>query len=228
MQEDLYNYHSRVFGFPAPGQLFRTDKEPNNDAAYEETLQVQDDHLGYYPDGAKRTLTDDQIAMFRHSEIYSILRARQVRKENLEAERGDESETIASQTEEAVNATALSDLDGEVRSDGQVDEVLTMGPRNIPQYVDVTHVERKRKRGNTDTGYVHGRKQASRSTRGYVRELDSAAAEAHTLDYGDEPSVAEGPNKTEYVATQVAEKDCESQARLAEGRKIWWPIIGAT
>jgi hypothetical protein len=33
-----------------------------------------DDGLGYYEDGVKRTLTDEQIAMFRHSELEAICR----------------------------------------------------------------------------------------------------------------------------------------------------------
>jgi hypothetical protein len=36
---------------------------------------ADDDGLGYYPDGAKRTLTDEQIAMFRHSELHALERA---------------------------------------------------------------------------------------------------------------------------------------------------------
>jgi hypothetical protein len=38
--------------------------------------------LGYYADGTKRTLTDEQIAMFRHSEIHAMLRKRRLQKEN--------------------------------------------------------------------------------------------------------------------------------------------------
>ena len=48
----------------------------------EEYYNDADDGLGYYPDGTKRTLTDEQIAMFRHSEIQSILRKRRLQKEN--------------------------------------------------------------------------------------------------------------------------------------------------
>ncbi|KLJ07701.1 hypothetical protein EMPG_16825 [Blastomyces silverae] len=33
-----------------------------------------DDDLGYYPDGTKRTLTDQQIEIFRHSEIQKLQR----------------------------------------------------------------------------------------------------------------------------------------------------------
>lgn len=37
----------------------------------------EDDGLGYYSDGVKRTLTDEQIAMFRHSELQALDRARE-------------------------------------------------------------------------------------------------------------------------------------------------------
>lgn len=51
--------------------------------------EEEDDGLGFYPDGTKRTLTDAQIAMFRHSEIQAALRARRVKAER-DAERGSE------------------------------------------------------------------------------------------------------------------------------------------
>ncbi|KAI0006509.1 hypothetical protein F4779DRAFT_620524 [Xylariaceae sp. FL0662B] len=43
------------------------------DEYYEE--EEEDDGLGYYSDGVKRTLTDEQIAIFRHSEIEALRRA---------------------------------------------------------------------------------------------------------------------------------------------------------
>lgn len=39
----------------------------------------EEDDLGYYHDGVKRTLTDDQIAMFRHSELETIKREQERR-----------------------------------------------------------------------------------------------------------------------------------------------------
>lgn len=45
-------------------------EEENTEDAEEE------DGLGYYEDGVKRTLTDAQIAIFRHSEIQTLLRER--------------------------------------------------------------------------------------------------------------------------------------------------------
>ncbi|KAK4155521.1 hypothetical protein C8A00DRAFT_13455 [Chaetomidium leptoderma] len=48
-----------------------------NAADEEEHYEEEDDGLGYYPDGVKRTLTDEQIAIFRHSELESLRRARE-------------------------------------------------------------------------------------------------------------------------------------------------------
>ncbi|TEA15138.1 hypothetical protein C8034_v002582 [Colletotrichum sidae] len=60
--------------------------------------EEDDDGLGYYPDGVKRTLTDEQIAMFRHSEIEALKKEQEKAAErqasgsqNLEA--GEASET---------------------------------------------------------------------------------------------------------------------------------------
>ena len=231
-QEDLSDFHARVFGFPAPKSIFCSEQDPDDGATYEEIFQPGNDSLGYYPDGAKRTLTDDQIAMFRHSEIYSILRERQVRKENLEAEEGEQLEDIPAQPEEeAVKATTLSD-EGEVQSDGKVKEASATLPEHNSQYEQASPVRNKRKREDTDSNYVHGKKHASRSARGFVRELDSATADNCVLDYGEEPSIApstaEESKQNVLRALQPAEQDRESQARPTEGRKIWWPIIEAT
>ena len=230
-QEDLSNFHARVFGSPAPKSIFCSEQEPDGDATHEDNLQPENDVLGYYPDGVKRTLTDDQIAMFRHSEIYSILRERQVRKENLDAEGGEQSEDMPFQPEEAVKATTISD-EGEVQSDGEVKEAPATLPEHNPQHGQAPSVRNKRKREDTDTIYVHGRKHASRSARGFVRELDSATAKDCVLDYGEEPSTApstaEESKKNDLVALKPAEQDRESQARPTEGRKIWWPNIEAT
>jgi len=48
-------------------------------------LPVQDSpSLGYYSDGTRRTLTDEQIKMFRHSEIQRLLSERRTIKEKEE------------------------------------------------------------------------------------------------------------------------------------------------
>ncbi|KAK5146580.1 hypothetical protein LTR04_001013, partial [Oleoguttula sp. CCFEE 6159] len=53
-----------------------------------------DDDLGYYPDGVKRTLTDEQIAIFRHSEIQAILKVRRHLREAEEDGQENEGKSI--------------------------------------------------------------------------------------------------------------------------------------
>lgn len=68
---------------------------PKNQADNEEAIDgyedpdLLDQDLGYYPDGVKRTLTDAQIAIFRHTEIQEMLKAK---RKQLEAEALEQSE----------------------------------------------------------------------------------------------------------------------------------------
>ncbi|CAE7002207.1 hypothetical protein P3342_001557 [Pyrenophora teres f. teres] len=79
--DDLRAFHAKHFPHaPAPEHILY-GVEPEAQVA-EEYYDEADDGLGYYPDGTKRTLTDEQIAMFRHSEIQAILRKRRLRKED--------------------------------------------------------------------------------------------------------------------------------------------------
>lgn len=59
----------------------------------EEELYYEEEDLGYYKDGAKRTLTDEQIEIFRHSEIHALLRERERLREEGAEERSDFEET---------------------------------------------------------------------------------------------------------------------------------------
>lgn len=49
-------------------------KEDGELLGEEELLEDEELDLGYYPDGVKRTLTDEQVAMFRYSEEQAIIR----------------------------------------------------------------------------------------------------------------------------------------------------------
>ncbi|KAK2745007.1 hypothetical protein FQN55_006364 [Onygenales sp. PD_40] len=59
---------------------------------------IDDDELGYYPDGVKRTLTDQQIEIFRHSEIQTLQREKRL-KEMAEREQ-EEEESMRHQMED--------------------------------------------------------------------------------------------------------------------------------
>lgn len=83
---DLFSFHDTHFGEaallafardfldPDQAQSVTADEHGYYDYDYEDE---EDDGLGYYPDGVKRTLTDEQIAMFRHSELQALQRAQE-------------------------------------------------------------------------------------------------------------------------------------------------------
>ncbi|QKX54188.1 uncharacterized protein TRUGW13939_01272 [Talaromyces rugulosus] len=57
-----------------------------------EYTEEEEEDLGYYEDGVKRTLSDEQVKIFRHSEIHSLLRERQRLREEQEEEEEEEEE----------------------------------------------------------------------------------------------------------------------------------------
>ncbi|TAQ83618.1 hypothetical protein B7494_g8063 [Chlorociboria aeruginascens] len=96
-----------------PSQLTRC---PVDDQYGEE--DIGEDDLGYYNDGVKRTLTDEQIAIFRHSEIEALLR-----------ERRRSEETQEGATKESFK-TGPGDAGSE---DGEVAEEIIVAPAKVAQ-----------------------------------------------------------------------------------------------
>ncbi|KAI1451976.1 hypothetical protein F4805DRAFT_463262 [Annulohypoxylon moriforme] len=81
-QAEIESFHDAHFSNSAielfDFEFFRPEDAQNEDEYYEGYEEYyeeeEDDGLGYYPDGVKRTLTDEQIAIFRHSELESLRR----------------------------------------------------------------------------------------------------------------------------------------------------------
>ena len=238
-QDDLNSFHARVFGFAAPSTFqIPTEARSYNYQAVDRDEDHNEDGLGYYPDGTKRTLTDDQIAMFRHSEIYAILRKRQIRKENREVDEGGNelADGQHQEIDQAIEATVSPNEEGEVRSSCYVaaeNLVPDVDPQSNAAGVPLKN---KRKRADEYAGDENGRARTSRSTRRVVRELDWAMAEDQVLDYDDEPSNAVQDDFFHPQALQsgtlsnTAETTPEARSAavrpLTEGRKFWWPAIG--
>ncbi|KAH9220575.1 hypothetical protein DL95DRAFT_34774 [Leptodontidium sp. 2 PMI_412] len=91
-QDDLSSFHARHFSTSCANHFSEQFLGPIEEEYYEEEV---DDGLGYYEDGVKRTLTDEQIAIFRHSEIEALLRERRHAAEEKEhQERYETKETV--------------------------------------------------------------------------------------------------------------------------------------
>ncbi len=171
----------------------------------EENLLENDDGLGHYPDGVKRTLTDEQIAMFRHSEIYAIVRQRQLRRENQDAMPEDEAADCVSEGRSVIEPEQqpMVSLDGALDSckailslaptgeelinseDGEEEYVMFLNAEKVEMRTDAA--QKKRKRNGTDPA---GKRNRARTHRRLVRELDEVMVDDRPLDYGEVPAVS--------------------------------------
>ncbi|PQE20152.1 cut8 proteasome-binding domain-containing protein [Rutstroemia sp. NJR-2017a BBW] len=79
-ENDLLNFYTAHFSHDPSAHFAANFLGP---VEHEDVDPVEeDDGLGYYSDGVKRTLTDEQIAIFRHSEIQALLRKRKRAEES--------------------------------------------------------------------------------------------------------------------------------------------------
>ncbi|PKX91023.1 DUF3807 domain-containing protein [Aspergillus novofumigatus IBT 16806] len=161
--EDLQAFQAKHF--PSSQQVTSLDY------SYRETVDedIDDDGLGYYADGVKRTLTDEQIRIFRHSEIHSLLRQKQLREEEL--------------AEEARELTPVKGVAGDV-AEGQEDT-----PSGIPD-----GQQEKMPEAKEGTGLEPNEAQDSSKR----KRLDEAGSR-ESLDYDDNATVqreahGRGPN----------------------------------
>lgn len=108
-QDDLRAFHLKHFPQAAEPETFLHGVHA--DAAEEDYYDEEED-LGFYDDGVKRTLTDGTIALFRNTEIQEILRQRDSKLQDREqGEHMDENPTATLQSSQAAtNKPASSDL----------------------------------------------------------------------------------------------------------------------
>ncbi|KAK3394386.1 hypothetical protein B0H63DRAFT_517519 [Podospora didyma] len=129
--------------------------------------EEEDDGLGYYEDGVKRTLTDEQIAIFRHSELEALRRAR--------VSSAPSPSPLSAAAPVAAHAAEAKEgaEDGEL-SEGEI------SPGTAPPAATIPKKQKKRKtRGRNKTGGeppIDLRK----------RTWDIVDEGLATLDYGDE------------------------------------------
>lgn len=198
--------------FPCSGESYAIHEE------YVDYDDDDDDHLGYYLDGVKRTLTDDQIAMFRHSEIYTLIRQRQVRKENEEAEFGVEAALAIESKVTSTHEPKNSIFD---EGDSEDEE----------EYLRFLESEKKKAEANNERNKRRKTKLGAHTHRRIARELDIVAVDKQMLDYDEGPSKPTEAAKTDSQrhGDGMGEEDhataYQARDRRPEGRKIWWPCI---
>ncbi|ESZ98138.1 hypothetical protein SBOR_1517 [Sclerotinia borealis F-4128] len=107
-QFDLLAFQSAHFGDTSTEHFALQFLGPVQDT-YE---AIDDDGLGYYSDGVKRTLTDEQIAIFRHSEIQTILRKRRHAEESNQSD--DERATSEIPKTDHLEQVKAEEEDGEI------------------------------------------------------------------------------------------------------------------
>jgi len=217
MQIDLRLFHNKHFASWSAGASNR-----HHDAAHVDLEENQgDDGLGYYPDGVKRTLTDDQIAMFRHSEIQTLLRERRRRRENSEDETSHDASKESIQPVGDTRSPATADDTDRQRS-ASTSGSQGVGKRKWQRFID-----------SSETNPEH------LTHRRIARELDEQKASSIDLAYGDDedstyPTATEKRSKIVSSAQRRREQvtydepaPVQSASGSSNNPKFMWPTLGA-
>jgi hypothetical protein len=174
----MLSFHSRHFPHAT---------EPNCETV--DNIPVEeDDCLGTYEDGAERTLTDEQIAMFRHSELQEMIKQHRIEMENADdggAEMPQQHTESSLKTDAPPKSTVPS---ANTRSENMPD------PRSKDfQVPNKSSVNKKRKRGKqVKQPFYKPTKQDKeqfthdgdeRTFRRICREADELKTDEFELDY---------------------------------------------
>ncbi|KAK2625574.1 hypothetical protein QTJ16_004886 [Diplocarpon rosae] len=138
-QEELLSFHAAHFSRGPVSHFSEQFLGPVGE--YTEGDSFDDDDLGYYGDGVKRTLTDEQIAIFRHSEIETLLRQRRYV--------GEENEHMTNFKAEDTGSKANRKLQNPRGNDSEEGELADEGLANtstMPVSQTKQHMSRKEKK----------------------------------------------------------------------------------
>lgn len=188
MQEDLAAFHQSHFKKPINREKLNTafnSAQLGTGVDYASHENLEQD-LGYYEDGTKRTLTDDQIAMFRHSEIQRLLLERRLRSERQHSNDADnsldgDSNALASGEDHSnERTTSLTPIHGNTDAIEETSGSLTKFIQpNERMTTNIQANSKKEVSENKELGFdVQGRAAAATSVR-------SDESERHLLVYDD-------------------------------------------
>ncbi|KAK3719118.1 hypothetical protein LTR37_004682 [Vermiconidia calcicola] len=196
-ENDLLAFQLTHFGDDTKPEIWVVD--PETAVNYEPDMeQEEDDELGYYEDGVKRTLTDGQIAMFRHSEIEQLTReGKLVREEDTAMGGAEEDSEITSSVSEASSIEEeLADLakaaplappplrskERQLSKSSRSDTPVSTETKQKQRKQDIPYGERHKRKWEDyidEEDPVHG----SLTHRRVAREMDEQYEESVDLDY---------------------------------------------
>lgn len=156
-----------------------------------------EEQLGFYEDGTERTLTDEQIAMFRHSEIQRLIRRHQIGLENADddnamaddSERERKRKRIESPVTKSNNAVILLDSLNHVK-ETTCRKTVTYAVNDSQSSLKKSAGKKKRKRSRPEIykpekqdkkKFMH--KEEDRTFRRICREADDLKNSEVELDY---------------------------------------------
>ena len=226
-QEDLLTFHARIYGrtFQAQDPVVGSSSTSSN-LLGDRTGNTEDD-LGYYTDGVKRTLTDDQIAIFRHSEVQSLLREQRHSKEGKKSDFKDV--PLNKELENGISGVHKveddQDMGAECNAEDEDDE------EEYARFLEAERKEmkliasRQKRQGPNDQRPKSGKA----STRRIVREMDAMTSKVNALEYSDEPDSQ--AKSSDAVGTRhcymkpIGRSSSGRSNGSVSGRKIWWPVL---
>ncbi|PVH83425.1 hypothetical protein DL98DRAFT_558899 [Cadophora sp. DSE1049] len=188
-QDDLSSFHAAHFSTSSVDHFSEYFLGPVEEEYYEE--EDIDDGLGYYEDGVKRTLTDEQIAIFRHSEIETLLRERRHAAEEKEHQKTyDAEEAVSDEVVVESKCSVPDDVeDGELEEESPASSVST--PTASKPQTHLTKKEKKIQRAKQLGFFKQNVKPDLRK-----RTWDKVDAGLGSLDYDeDEGATKRAPTK---------------------------------
>ncbi|KAI1862837.1 uncharacterized protein JN550_009984 [Neoarthrinium moseri] len=212
-QTEIEAFHAEHFSGSAT-QLFTTDfLNPSSSQAhdefyegYYEEYEEEDDGLGYYPDGVKRTLTDEQIAIFRHSELEALRRSQ---------ERSAEKAT--SNLAELLNTPVTDRESGEVPeaelSEGEEGEIEADTPQPGASGPPSKKKKRKKKSKNKNKTSHPGSEQPQKGDAGWFKKTVKPDLRKRTWDV-----VEAGMDSLDYDGLEAG--NATGNGLAAQRRKI--------
>lgn len=152
--------------------------------------------MGYYPDGTKRTLTDEQIAIFRHSEIQDLIKRhdREIAREDYPERSSTRPTKPGSEAERLLKSAPVStDPQQDNKEPGTSKDNINSEARSFPKDMDGHGLSRRGQKRKHDSKAIRKNNKPkreefkaegeSRTYRRICRELDEHKSESIDLDY---------------------------------------------